>query len=69
MEKVAITEADLQARIKNFASPYNLALDKAQEYLVQTKQVERMKESILEEKVLELVLSQAEIKEERMERK
>ena len=68
-EKVAITEADLQARIKNFATAYNLALDKAQEYLVQTKQVERMKESILEEKVLELVLSQAEIKEERMERK
>lgn len=68
-EKVAITEADLQARIKNFASAYNLPLDKAQEYLVQTKQVERMKESILEEKVLELVLSQAEIKEERMERK
>jgi len=67
-ESITVTEPDLENRVKAFAGAYNLPLDKAREYLAQTKQMEKMKESILEEKVLELVLSQAEIKEERKDK-
>ena len=67
-DNITVTEPDLENRVKAFASAYNLPLDKAREYLAQTKQIEKFKESILEEKVLELVLSQAEIKEERKDK-
>ena len=67
-EHVSVTEQDIENRVKAFAGAYNLPLDKAGEYLAQTKQMEKMKESILEEKVLESVLSQAEIKEERKDK-
>lgn len=67
-EQVTVTEQDLENRVKTFASAYNLPQDKASEYLVQTKQIDKIKESILEEKVLEKVLSLAEIKEERKDK-
>ncbi len=67
-EHLSVTEQDVENRVKAFATAYNLPPDKAREYLAQTKQMEKMKESILEEKVLESVLSQAEIKEERKDK-
>ncbi|OGC78478.1 MAG: trigger factor [candidate division Zixibacteria bacterium RBG_16_50_21] len=67
-ERIAVKPEDVEERVKNFAAAYNLPLDKAQEYLGQTKQIERMQETILEEKVLEWLISQAEIKEERKDK-
>jgi len=67
-ESITVTEQDVENRVKAFGSAYNLAPDKAKEYLTQTKQMEKMKESILEEKVLEKVLSFSEIKEERKDK-
>jgi len=67
-ERITVKPEDVEERIKNFAAAYNLPLDKAQEYLAQTKQMERMAESILEEKVLDWLISQAEIKEERKDK-
>jgi trigger factor len=67
-ENVTVTEQDIDSRVNAFASAYNLPPDKAGEYLTQTKQLEKMKESLLEEKVLEKVLSFSEIKEERKDK-
>jgi trigger factor len=68
-ENISADDQDLEERVKAFAANYNLPVDKAREYLNQTKQIDKLKESILEEKVLGSLLSQAQIKEERTERK
>ena len=64
-EKVTVSQNDMDERIKQFAQAYNLELAKAQEYLSTPKRIRDLQDSILEEKVLDLLLKEAKIKEEK----
>jgi len=64
-EKIQASQADLDERIKQFASAYNLAEDQARQYLSSEKRIRDLQDSIIEEKVLDFLLKEAKIKEEK----
>ncbi|EQB64137.1 MAG: hypothetical protein RBG1_1C00001G1716 [candidate division Zixibacteria bacterium RBG-1] len=64
-EKIQISQADIDERIKQFASAYNLPEDQARQYLSSEKRIRDLQDSIIEEKVLDLLLKEAKIKEEK----
>ncbi len=64
-EKITVSQNDIDERIKQFAQAYNIELAKAQEYLGTQRRVRDLQDSILEEKVLDLLLKEAKIKEEK----
>ncbi len=63
-ERVEVTSDDVKDWIKKFAQNYNLTQEKAKEILAKGKKLEDIKESILEDKVLDLLLRNAIIVEE-----
>lgn len=63
-EKIQVSQADIDERIKQFASAYNLPEDQARQYLSSEKRIRDLQDSIIEEKVLDLLLKEAKIKEE-----
>lgn len=68
-ERVEVTSDDVKDWIKRFAQNYNLTQEKAKEILAKGKKLEDIKESILEDKVLDLLLRNAIIvEEEKIER-
>jgi len=68
-ERVEVTSDDVKDWIKKFAQNYNLTQEKAKEILAKGKKLEDIKESILEDKVLDLLLRNAIIvEEEKIER-
>jgi len=64
-EKIQVSQTDIGERIKQFASAYNLAEDQARQYLTSEKRIRDLQDSIIEEKVLDLLLKEAKIKEEK----
>jgi trigger factor len=64
-EKIEVTTEDINDWTSNFALAYNLTQEKAKEYLSQEKRIKNLKETILEEKVLDLLLRNAIIVEEK----
>ena len=64
-ERMEATDEDVKDRIQKFAVAYNLTLDKAKEYLSQEKRIGDLKETILEEKIMDLLLRNAIIVEEK----
>ncbi len=64
-EKIQLEQSDLDQRIKQFASSYNLPEDQARQYLSSEKRIRDLKDSIIEEKVLDLLLKEAKIKTEK----
>lgn len=68
-ERVEATSFDVKDWIKRFAQNYNLTQEKAKEILAKGKKLEDIMESILEDKVLDLLLRNAIIvEEEKIER-
>lgn len=63
-EKIQVSQHDIDERIKQFASAYNLPEDQARQYLASEKRNRDLQDSIIEEKVLDLLLKEAKIKEE-----
>lgn len=63
-EKIQVSQSDIDERIKQFASAYNLAEDQARQYLASEKRIRDLQDSIIEEKVLDFLLKEAKIKEE-----
>lgn len=63
-EKIEVTAEDVDNWTEKFAKAYNQTIDKAREILAQSKKIQDLKETILEEKVLDFLLSQSQIKEE-----
>ncbi len=64
-EKIQVNQADIDQRIKQFAAAYKLPEDQAKQYLSSEKRIRDLKDSISEEKVLDLLLKEAKIKEEK----
>ena len=64
-EKLEVTSEDIKEWTHNFALAYNLTQEKAKEYLSEEKRIKNLKETILEEKVLDLLLRNAIIVEEK----
>jgi trigger factor len=63
-EKIEVTQTDIDGFTQKFAQNYNLKLDKAKEFLARQKELENIKENILEEKVLDFLLKNAKIQEQ-----
>lgn len=63
-EKIEVRQADIDDFTKKFAQNYKLELDKAREFLARQKELENIKESILEEKVLDFLLRNAVVQDE-----
>lgn len=63
-EKIQVSQLDIDERIKQFASAYNLPEDQARQYLASEKRIRDLQDSIIEEKVLDFLLKEAKIKEE-----
>lgn len=65
-EKIEVVKEDKDKWIENFAKANSLELKKAKEYLAQSKKIKDIDETILENKVIEFILSHSKIKEERV---
>lgn len=52
-EKIQVSQLDIDERIKQFASAYNLPEDQARQYLASEKRIRDLQDSIIEEKVLD----------------
>jgi trigger factor len=63
-EKIEVGQADIDDFTRKFAQNYKLELDKAREFLARQKELENIKENILEEKVLDFLLSNAVVRDE-----
>ena len=67
LEKIEVSAEDTEKWIKTFAENYRMEFDKAKEILAQTGKANEIKDGILEEKVLEFLLSKAGEKKEEKE--
>jgi len=63
-EKIEVSQADIDDFTKKFAENYKLELDKARQFLARQKELENIKENILEEKVLDFLLKSATVRDE-----
>ena len=66
IEKIEVAKEDKDKWIENFARANSLELKKAKEYLAQSKKIKDVDETILENKVIEFILSHSQVKEERV---
>lgn len=60
-EKIEVLDADTEKRVKAIAEGYRMPLQQAMQSLRQAGRLDDMKESILEEKVLDFLLEKAEV--------
>jgi FKBP-type peptidyl-prolyl cis-trans isomerase (trigger factor) len=63
-EKIEVTQTDIDDFIRKFAENYNLKMEQAKEFLARQTEIKNLKEDILEEKVLDFLLKNAQIREE-----
>ena len=63
-EKIVVGKEDRDKWVENFAKANSLELTKAKEFLAQSRKIEDINETILENKVIEFILSNSRIKEE-----
>ena len=68
-EKMNIEPKEIEEWTQKFAKSYNLEINKAKEFLARNREIESIKDTILEEKVLNYLLEKAEIKEEKEKEK
>ena len=60
LEKIEVLPSDTENWIKGFAENYKMEVDKAKQMLAQTGKLQEVRDTILEEKILELILTKAE---------
>jgi len=60
LEKIEVLPSDTENWIKSFADNYKMEMDKAKQMLAQSGKLQEIRDNILEEKTLELILSKAE---------
>ncbi|HEX9916187.1 MAG TPA: trigger factor [candidate division Zixibacteria bacterium] len=65
-EKMDTEPQEIEEWTKAFAKNYNLEINKAKEFLAKNREIENIKDTILEEKVLNYLLGKAEITEEKI---
>lgn len=63
-EKVEVTKEEIDAWVENFAKANSLELKQAKEFVAQNKKIEDIKDSILEDKVIGLIINSSKVKEE-----
>ena len=63
-EKVEVTKEEIDKWVENFAKANSLELKQAKELIAQNKKIEDIKDSILEDKVIELIINSSKVKEE-----
>ncbi len=63
-EKIEVSQGDIDDFTRKFAKNYNMKLDKAKEFLARQKELENIKENILEEKVLDFLLKNAVVRDQ-----
>ncbi|MFQ5499382.1 MAG: trigger factor [Candidatus Zixiibacteriota bacterium] len=61
LEKIEVSQQDTEQHIKRFADNYNMTVDQAREALARTNKIADVRESILEDKVLDFLVSRAEV--------
>ncbi|MFH1687418.1 MAG: trigger factor [bacterium] len=60
-EKIEVLPSDTETRIKRFADNYNMTVDEAKKALAQSVSVDEIRDSILEEKVLDFLSEKAKV--------
>ena len=65
-EKMDIEPQEIEEWTKTFAQNYNLEINKAKEFLAKNREIDDIKDTILEEKILNYLLGKAEITEEKI---
>jgi trigger factor len=63
-EKIEVNKEDLEEWAKRFAQDYKMDKEKAEEFLSTPQNIKRIKENILEDKVIDFLLKNAVVKEE-----
>ena len=63
-EKVEVTKEEIDKWVENFAKANSLELKQAKEFIAQNKKIENIKDTILEDKVIDFILNNSKIKEE-----
>ena len=63
-EKIEVTKEDVDKWTENFAKTNSLELKKAKEFLAQNKKIKDIRETILENKVIEFILNNSKVKDE-----
>ncbi|OGC83915.1 MAG: trigger factor [candidate division Zixibacteria bacterium RBG_16_43_9] len=63
-EKIEVTKEDTDKWVENFAKANSLELKQAKEFIAQKKKIKDIKETILENKVIEFIIKNSEVKEE-----
>ena len=63
-EKIEATKEEIDKWVENFAKANSLELKQAKEFIAQNKKIEDIKDSILENKVIGLIINSSKVKEE-----
>ncbi len=63
-EKIEATKEEIDKWVENFAKANSLELKQAKEFIAQNKKIEDIKDSILEDKVIGLIINSSKVKEE-----
>ncbi|MFH0930543.1 MAG: trigger factor, partial [Candidatus Zixiibacteriota bacterium] len=63
-EKIEVTKEETDKWVENFAKANSIELKQAKEFIAQNKKIEGIKDTILENKVIEFILNNSKIKEE-----
>jgi len=62
-ENITVSKEDTDKWLQNFADRSNITVEKAREFLAAQKKIQDIKESILEEKVLDFIISSSKIED------
>jgi trigger factor len=63
-EKIQVTKEDMDAWVENFATDYKMKAEDAKKLVENPSQIKKIREDILEKKVLDFLRKSAKIKEE-----
>jgi trigger factor len=63
-EKIEVTKEDTDKWVENFAKANSLELKQAKEFIAQKKKIKDIKETIVEEKVIDFIIKNSEVKDE-----
>jgi trigger factor len=63
-EKIEVTKEEIDKWVENFAKANSLELKQAKEFIAQNKKIENIKDTILEDNVIDFILNNSKIKEE-----
>ena len=63
-EKIEVTKEDTDKWVENFAKANSLELKQAKEFIAQKKKIKDIKETILEDKVIDFIINNSKVEEE-----